>query len=230
MKALILAAAALAAASSASAADRPRNAMNELKTISDMTRIDAVQAVTDERRRNLVRQVYTPADHAPWDGGVAVCAQPRNQYLMAFGEFMTRHTRRDPNDRFGPPMLSTMRVMNDRLRLDITDMTKHLPPEGWARFLDAGETLADDPKSWDQAARQRAEWTVALDGVLSGLSAKAHMNVDFGANYAAGLWTRMACDFQAQDAAFLRHFAANGGAPADERTRAALELLRARAH
>jgi hypothetical protein len=203
--------------------------MDDFKSISDSDAYEAVQALHDERHRDLVHHVFTPSDTAPWDGGIAACAQPRNQYLMAFGEFMVRHTQRNPTDRFAPRDLRSIEVINSRLRLDITEMTKRLPPEGRAQFLEPGETLADDPKSWDHAARVRAEWSVALDGVLAGLDAKAHHNLDEGSNYVAGLWTRMACDFQAQNAGFLRRYDANGAAPGDDRTRAALELLRRRA-
>ena len=230
-KALIFATAALAAlavGASAQAAERPRSAMNELKSLSDITASDTARAVHEEYRRDLVRHVYTPSDHAPWDNPRAVCAQPRNQYLMAFGEFMARHTRREPTDRFAPPELRSLEVINRRLRLDITEMTKHLPPAGQAAFLETGESLADDPKSWDAALRQRAEWIVALDGVTEGLAHKAHGSLDFGDNYVAGLWTRMACDFAAEDAGFLKRYAANAGAPESERSRKALELLQAR--
>ena len=190
---LVLTVLAVAAVVSApvSAADRPRNPMDDLKPISDLAGFDAHESVRDEWRRDIVHHVYTPGDDTPWkDGSPAACAQPRNQYLMAFGEFMARHTRREPTDRFAPPELRTIEVMNRRLRIDITDAAKHLPAAGEARFLDQGETLLDAPKSWDDALRQRAEWTLVLDHVSHGLADKARGNPTSSAiNYAAGLWT-----------------------------------------
>jgi hypothetical protein len=225
----VFAAAAVLAAPATQAADRPRNPMDDLKSISDSTAFDAHQSMREEWRRDLVHHVYTPGDDAPWrDGSPAACAQPRNQYLMAFGEFMARHTQRLPTDRFAPPELRSIELMNRNLRADITHTAEHLPEAGQARFLDEGETLLDAPKSWDDAVRQRAEWTVVLDHVTHGLAAKAHGNLDFGANYAAGLWTRMACDFAAENAGFVRRYRASGAAEGSERTRAALELLESR--
>ncbi len=213
----------------AAAADRPRNPMDDLKSISDLAGVDAHESVREEWRRDLVHHVYTPGDDAPWrDGAPAACAQPRNQYLMAMGEFMARHTRREPTDRFAPPELRTIEVMNRRLRIDVTETAKHLPAAGEARFLDPGETLLDAPKSWDDALRQRAEWTLVLDHVSHGLADKARGNLDFGANYAAGLWTRMACDFAEQNAGFVRRYQASGEAAGSERTQAALALLQER--
>ena len=122
----VLAAAAVAAA--ASAADRPRNPMDDLKSISDIAGFDAHQSVREEWRRDLVHHVYTPSDDAPWkDGSPAACAQPRNQYLMAFGEFMARHTQRLPTDRFAPPELRSIEVMNRNLRASTSANTAQAP-------------------------------------------------------------------------------------------------------
>ena len=226
---LTLLAAAAVLGAPAAAADRPRNPMDDLKSISDLAGFDAHESVREEWRRDIVHHVYTPSDDAPWkDGSPAACAQPRNQYLMAFGEFMARHAQRSPTDRFAPPELRTIEVMNRNLRSDITDTADHLPGAGHGRFLDADETLRDKPKSWDDALRQRAEWVLVLDHVTRGLADKARSNLDFGANYAAGVWARMACDFDAQNAAFLRGYQASGETPGSDRARAALELLQSR--
>ena len=223
----VLAAAALVTAP-AIAADRPRNPMDDLKSISDLAGFDAHESVREEWRRDIVHHVYTPSDDAPWKGGSpAACAQPRNQYLMAFGEFMARHARREPTDRFAPPELRTIEIMNRNLRADVTNAAEHIDPAR-VRFLEPDETLRDGPKTWDQAVRQRAEWTLALDAITHGLADRARGNLDFGANYAAGLWTRMACDFAAQNAGFVKRYQAIGEAAGSERTQAALALLQER--
>jgi hypothetical protein len=224
----VIAAAAVAAVPAVSA-ERPRNPMDDLKTLSDLVAFDAHQSVREEWRRDLVHHVYTPGEDAPWKrGSPAACAQPRNQYLMAVGEFLARHTQRLPTDRFAPPELRSIELIDRNLRADVTDTAKHLPDPGRAQFLDPGETLLDRPKSWDDALRQRAEWTLVLDHVSAGLAAKARGNLDLGANYVAGVWTRMACDFAQQNAGFVRRYQASGEGPGSERTQAALALLQSR--
>jgi hypothetical protein len=213
----------------AAGADRPRNPMQDLKTLSDMAANDAVQTVLDERHRTLAPLAYTRAETTPFDDPLAACRQPRNQYLMAFGEHMTRHTRRPAGERFEPVDLRTMSMMNSRLRLGITDIAGKLPPPGRTVFLGPDESLAAAPQTWDQALRQRAEWTLVLDSITTDLAGKAHGNLDFGANYAAGLWTRLACDYAHADGAFLKSYADHADAPATEPTRKAIALLRARA-
>ena len=112
---------------------------------------------------------------SPGSGSPAACAQPRNQYLMAFGEFMARHARREPTDRFAPPELRTIEIMNRNLRADVTNAAEHIDPAR-VRFLEPDETLRDGPKTWDQAVCQRAEWTLALDAITHGLADRARGN------------------------------------------------------
>jgi hypothetical protein len=225
----LAAAASFAALGPSAAADRPRSPMQDLKTISDMAAIDAGQTVDRERRRTLAREAFTPSDRTPWAGGAAACAEPRNQYLQDMGLFMARHTQPVATDRFAPRSLRSIGYINSQLRYEITGVAKRLPPEGKAIFLLPGESLANDPRSWDEALRQRAEWTTVLDAMLGDLDSKAQGRLDYEDNYIAGLWTLMTCDFRAQDASFLKRYAESGAVPSDERTRKALDLLQSRA-
>jgi hypothetical protein len=227
--AVFAALAVMIAAVPSAAADRPRSPTQDLKTISDMAADDSAHSIRQEYRRDLARNVYTPGQNPPWAGGPAACATPRNQYLQSFGQFMARHTQREPTDRFAPPQLRTIETMNRRLRQDITRTGERLPEPGRAVFLQGNERLLDNPTSWDMALRQRAEWTLVLQAVNEQLAQAANGSIDFGANYAAGLWTRMACDFADQNRIFLRSYAASGARPDSPRSQKALQLLQARA-
>jgi hypothetical protein len=219
----LLCVAALASASTAGAAGRPRAPIDELKSISDEVGVDAHRVVSEEIRSNMAPRAYTVSDDSPWAHPHAACARPYNQYMQAFGEFMARHVEATPG---GDPGQNARSIyfMNERLRSDITRAAGLAQP-GKAQFLEPGETLTARPQTWNAALRQRAEWTVVLSSVVGGLVQASHHNLDFGANYSAGVWTRMACDFEDGDAAFLKRWAAGGGAPASPRDQAALALL-----
>jgi len=214
---------AMTVAASADAAGRPRAPIDELKSISDEVGIDARRVVSEELRRNMAPRAYTISDDAPWSHPHAVCARPYNQYMQDFGQFMARHVQAVPGGDQGYDARS-IGFMNERLRSDITRAAGLAQP-GKTQFLEPGESLTQRPETWNAALRQRAEWTVVLATVVNGLVEASRHNPDFGANYSAGIWTRMACDFEEGDAAFLKRWAAGGGAPASPHDQAALALL-----
>jgi hypothetical protein len=214
---------AMTVAASAHAAGRPRAPIDELKSISDEVAIDARRVVFEELRRNLAPRAYTISDDAPWSHPHAACARPYNQYMQAFGEFMAYHVQPTPGGDPGQNARS-ISFMNERLRSDITKAAGLAQP-GKTQFLEPGETLTQRPETWNAALRQRAEWTVVLASVVNGLVQASRHSPDFGANYSAGVWTRMACDFEGGDAAFLKRWTAAGGAPVSPRDQAALALL-----
>ncbi len=220
---IVVGLAAVTLAASAHAAGRPRAPIDELKSISDDVAIDARRVVSEEVRRNMAPHAYTLSDDAPWSHPHAACARPYNQYMQAFGEFMAYHVQAAPG---GDPGRNARSIsfMNERLRSDITKAAGLAQP-GKTQFLEPGETLTQRPETWNAALRQRAEWTVVLASVVNGLVQASRRSPDFGANYSAGVWTRMACDFEAGDSAFLKRWTAAGGAPASPHDQAALALL-----
>ena len=221
--ALALAAAIVAQGGLVQAAGLPRAPIDELKSISDDVAIDARRVVGEALSRNLAPRAYTVSDDAPWSHPHAACARPYNQYMQAFGEFMARHVQAAPGGDRGYDARD-MGFLSERLRSDITRAAALATPDR-VQFLEPGETLVQRPASWNAALRQRAEWTVVLTSVVNRLAEQSHASPDFAANYAAGVWTRMACDFEDGDAPFLKRWAAAGAAPASPRDQAALALL-----
>jgi hypothetical protein len=211
----------------AAAAPVPVAPINELKEISGEVSADVNMALRLERSHNIVRNVFSPSDNAPWRDPRAACAQPRNQYIQAFAEFLDRHVQPSPLGDRGENGRQA-RFIDEQLRADITKAAG-LPAPGTAQFLLPGEDLKTRPHTWNQALRQRAEWTLVLDTVVGGAVAQARRGPDFADNYIAGVWTLMACDFAEGDRPFLARWSASGGAASSDRDAAALALLQSRA-
>lgn len=212
-----------APSSSSVKAERPPSAMDELMTLSDVAKRDTRLAFAAESRSVLGSRTWTVADHAPWDDS-DVCRQSRKQYLQAFAQYMRLHVRPSPN---GIPWenASFLAVMEGRLREDIERVATSLPPRGQALFLEEKESLRPRADSWNQALRQRAEWIAVLGEVVSNLKRIAHRNPDFGASYAAGIWTPLACDFT-YNRRFLDRWMEQAGTPSTPKDKAALELMK----
>jgi hypothetical protein len=210
----------------AHAAGLPGSQMNELKEVSDEVAADVNLALRMERSHNIVRHIYSPSDNAPWRDPRAACAQPRNQYIQAFAEFMDRHAQPSPLGDRGENGRQASYI-DEELRSSITKAAA-LPQPATARFLLPGESLKAMPHSWNEALRQRAEWTLVLDTVVGNVVAQARRGPDFADNYIAGVWTLMACDFAEGDRPFLARWSASGAAPSSDRDSAALALLQSR--
>lgn len=221
---LVLTAILTAAASATFAKDRPPPPIEDVKTIAELAAHDLTNAILDERHLAAVDQ----AAHAPFEDLAAVCRQPRSQFLDAMAVHMARQTRAEP---LGTPgeYEQELEVMNRRLRSEVTRMGAALAPHGKGIFLEDNETLTAAPKTWDQALRQRAEWTLALNAIDLQLARGAKGHMDFSADYAAGLWALVYCDYAAQGSDFLKSFADHGGVAESERDRSALAFLKIRA-
>lgn len=221
---LVVTAILMAAPLAAFAADRPPPPIEDVKTIADMAAYDLANAIRAERHLDAVGQ----AASAPFEDLAAVCRQPRNQFLDAMAVHLARQTQAGPR---GMPREyeRELEVMNRRLRSEITRVGAALAPNGKGVFLEGDETLTAPPRTWGQALRQRAEWTLALNAVDLKLARNAKGSMDFSANYAAGLWALLYCDYSARGADFLKSFAEHGGVADSERDRSALAFLKIRA-
>lgn len=245
---------AAASASAAPAAEAPPNSTAELKSRAPAIAADYARAILEERGRAASDLARSSADARPWDDPAAACRTPAFQQQAEVGRFMARHivapvgttvgagplSARSSNDalrrklaghaarparRRADGTAAALRTMNAELRRNVAQLADTLPAPGEAVFLARGETLKAEPTTWNQALRQRAEWDLALDAVGERVRAAARVDPDFGTNYAAALWTAMACDFEARHARFLAAYEAADQSP-DDASRKAYDFLK----
>lgn len=187
----------------------PPDLVLRLKQDIDRTAGDAAHAIAVERGRATTRLPIDRASAPPWLAADP-CARPRMQYWQAFGEYMVgtvRHPRREGD---------AIHTLNSRIRMNVAKMARIFAAEPDRAFLRPGESLDKPAGSWSVAARQRAEWSVLLRAVLSGVTAQAEDRTDYGANYAAGVWTRAWCDYAGGHGAFLAGYRDAVGQPSAE--------------
>lgn len=189
----------------------PPDLILRFKQNIDRTAEDAARAVGEERARSFTRAPIDRHTPPPWQSG-DVCDQPRMQYWQAFGEYMVgtvRAPRREGD---------AIYAMNSRIRINVAKMAKIFAAEPDRSFLLPGEQLDRRAMNWSVAVRQRAEWSVLLGAVLTGVIRQTGDRTDYGANYAAGVWTRAWCDYAGAHGAFLADYhQAVANPPAEDR-------------
>jgi len=203
----------------AAAATRPADPTAELKSLTTWADGDVQRAILSAEGQKVLNQVFTQPTEPLASVMGTVCSENHIERRDGYGRYVARHVREPRRGR----RLVLTRLSAD-FRRNVRTVSRTLP-DGEPRFLIPGESLSQPPATWEQAARQRAEWASVLGTLNERLVADADRTGEYETYVVAGMWTRLDCLLARTDHKFLRDFEAAGAEAGDERTAAALELL-----
>lgn len=194
---------------------------------------DLDNAIMRSLATGVTQQNPGVAPARPWDDLDGFCATPQRQRFEAVGRFFLEHVGTtapagagNRNAMARAAAAAQMGGINDGIQRELNRASSTFPPDLQARFMTPGVRFGARPRTWGEAAAQRAEWSVVLHAVGESARRGSTTTTGFDANYAAVVWSVLECDLLAGHDRFIAALDAAGETITEPRQVAAVEHLR----